>query len=415
MLTLQCRHGKDHKLSVWMFHSDEEPSLNKTLPLDTARPGTPGSQPKLVYSLSVNALNFCSFSMLFLEDPKDVSSSDYSPYKAGMQSKGTATAQTPEQSGDFGEGNGNPETYDQKEMAGDAKQSEDPKRCQPKDTTKAATLQPPEHFVTPSLIAVPNTLNSGAIDIFHLPLKRRVSTIRADSTTQTGMLMAVNIFLSTAGHLHVASAFESGHVMLFVCRDKYFRDESALLTSDITKAWRWECVYSHMSHKQPALSICLSPKKDYFISSAADGALVKHPVPNASPAGASVAGAGHSPLAIQKTAHSGQQSLHMRSDGRVFATACWDKAARLYYCETLQLKSTLTWNKDGCAVLAFADLDASQEPRVRPRADEPDPGSFHRGEKTLGGLLQRRARKVHQTRWLAVGTKTGPICLWEVY
>ena len=77
--------------------------------------------------------------------------------------------------------------------------------------------------------------------------------------------MAIEIFLTTAGELYAATGFEDGHVMLYVCRDD-FKDTVAMQSCD----WRWDNIYSHKPHRQPVLSIALSPAKDYFISSAAD-------------------------------------------------------------------------------------------------------------------------------------------------
>lgn len=408
-------HGKDHKLCVWMFHSRDEPFLNKTLPLDTARPGTPGKQPKLVYSLPVNALNFCAFSILFLDDLDDVGTSDPKSHEFGTQEKGPTIGHTPEQSKDFGGRKGISEPLGRHETCKGAEQSDEAKRnTQPRD--EGDETSDIEYSPSRGLIAVPNTFNTGAIDIFHVPLKRRVSTIRADSFTQTGMLMAVSIFVSNAGHLQVASAFENGHVMLFVCRDN-FRDEDAIQKTDFTTtSWTWDRIYSHVSHKHPALSIDLAPSRTYFISSAADGALVKHPVPEPNPTGYSIPdNAKHSPLVIEKTGQSGQQSLHIRSDELFFATACWDHAVRLYHCNTLHLMTVLRWRKDGCTVIAFADVALNPTRSAKSQAYESDTGSFHRLENTLGGLLRQRAGKVHKTHWLAVGTKKGQICLWDVY
>lgn len=395
-----------------MFHSHDEPFLNKTLPLDTARPGTPGKQPKLVYSLPVNALNFCPFSLLFLDDLDDVGASDAKSHKFDTQERGSTIGHTPKQSKDFGGEKGVFEPLGRHETTEGAEQSKEAKgHTQPKgegDETSDIEYSPSR-----GLIAVPNTFNTGAIDVFHVPLKRRVSTIRADSFAQTGMLMAVSIFVSKAGHLFVASAFENGHVMLFACRDN-FRDEDAIQKTDFTTtSWSWDRIYSHVSHKHPALSLDLAPSKAYFISSAADGVLVKHPVPDPSFTGYPLPD--NSPLVIQKTGQSGQQSLRIRSDELFFATACWDHAVRLYHCETLHLMTVLRWRKDGCTVIAFADVALNSPRSAKSQAYESDTGSFHRLENTLGGLLRQRAEKVHKTHWLAVGTKKGQICLWDVY
>src|SRR5206468_953694 len=50
------------------------------------------------------------------------------------------------------------------------------------------------------LLALPNALNTGGIDVFHLPSERRVFTIPADSSTTTGMVMALAINLPPPSH-----------------------------------------------------------------------------------------------------------------------------------------------------------------------------------------------------------------------
>ncbi|PIG79950.1 C6 zinc finger domain protein [Aspergillus arachidicola] len=131
-------HGRDHKLCVWRFRAQDEDLLQKTLPVDMREQNqSQGTQPWLVHSLPVNALNFCAFSMLFLD------------------------------------------------------KEESPVPREPEASDKTSTQSPGKNTQQhPSLFAVPNALNSGAIDIFHLPRERRLCTIPADPTTQTGMVMA---------------------------------------------------------------------------------------------------------------------------------------------------------------------------------------------------------------------------------
>ena len=60
-LTGSTSHGRDHKLRVWQTRSQEFAGLSTKLPADGALPDQ--SQPWLLHSLSVNALNFCTFSI----------------------------------------------------------------------------------------------------------------------------------------------------------------------------------------------------------------------------------------------------------------------------------------------------------------------------------------------------------------
>ncbi|EXJ84570.1 hypothetical protein A1O3_05239 [Capronia epimyces CBS 606.96] len=54
-------HGRDHKLRVWQVQPEHLAGLSQTLPADGALPEQ--VQPWLLHSLSINALNFCAFSL----------------------------------------------------------------------------------------------------------------------------------------------------------------------------------------------------------------------------------------------------------------------------------------------------------------------------------------------------------------
>ena len=56
-------HGRDNKLLVWQLKPEDESSMGKTLPFE-GEVATQGSL-WLLYTLHVNALNFCPFAMCF--------------------------------------------------------------------------------------------------------------------------------------------------------------------------------------------------------------------------------------------------------------------------------------------------------------------------------------------------------------
>ncbi|KAJ5213730.1 hypothetical protein N7449_000899 [Penicillium cf. viridicatum] len=356
-------HGRDHKLCVWKLRPEDESFLDKTLPVDATESALAGSktQPWLLHSLPVNALNFCAFSMAFVN-------SDGLP---GL----------PSQSG------------------------------KPENT----------------LFAVPNALDSGGVDIFHLPSERRISTIPSDQSAETGMLMAVNLIVSPYGELYVASAYEDGHVMVSVHRGplKSASFEREYISNNPLK---WDKLYAGRPHSQPVLSLDVAPSHGYFISSSADALIVKHPIPSIGSAGY-ITTAGYkeeSPLKIVNTKHSGQQSLQIRSDGKIFATAGWDSRIRVYSGKTMKELAVLKWHKDGCYCVAFGETEsmsslvpssaesAKQEPRD---ADQGAAGgtAVDGRDYSLATVQQQRNQKVQQTHWLAAGSKDGKISLWDIY
>ncbi|KAA8652449.1 hypothetical protein EYZ11_005078 [Aspergillus tanneri] len=363
-------HGRDHKLRVWKFRPQDEDILSKTLPVDTGEKWS-GNQPWMVHSLHVNALNFCAFAMLFV---------------------GGGLEKTPNTDAD----------------------AVTDMRSSPLEETKKSSV----------LIAVPNALDSGAIDVFHLPLERRLCTI--PPSVKTGMVMAVSLFFSSSGDMYIASAYEDGHVMVFARRGPFNPDVSCN-PSD----WKWELLYICRAHTQPALSIDVSATRDYFFSSSADAVLVKHPVPCLGRGSHSHSQGGVSPdekpLKMINTKHAGQQSLRVRSDVRIFATAGWDSRVRVYSCRTLKELAVLKWHKEGCYAVAFAEVLASMndgastdgkgELQGELQGDGGNDGQLTRreGEFSLASVQRQRNHKVQGTHWLAVGSKDGKISLWDIY
>lgn len=367
------RHGRDHKLRVWRFRAQDEGFLDKTLPVDVkeGETGPAQNQPWMVHSLPVNALNFCAFDMVFLQS------------RPGNEEK----------------------NEEQPDSSSDSQPSSD------------------SASQTPVLVAVPNALNSGAIDIFHLPLERRVSTIPADTATNTGMVMAVRLLLSSSGELYAASAYEDGHVMVYVRCGRLTSQEISSSANGKGAAWTWEKLYTSRPHTQPVLSIDVAPSEEYFFSSSADAVLVKHPIPNAG-----LAGVGHpeeKPLKTLNTKHFGQQGLRVRSDGKIFATAGWDSRIRVYSCKTTKELAVLKWHKDGCYAVAFAEVfgDDSTASSTNDTDDRKDEGDKKDTQLTncndrgfsLATVQHQRNQKAQRTHWLAAGSKDGKISLWDIY
>ncbi|KAL5338615.1 WD40-repeat-containing domain protein [Aspergillus crustosus] len=411
-------HGRDHKLRVWRIRVQDEEILQKRLPVDASlslnqSESASQTQPWLIHSLTVNALNFCAFSILFL--PR-------------LQNQETSQ-------------------------------------------TKAAEGQgavPPSS----SLIAVPNALDSGAIDLFHLPSERRVCTIPTDPSVKTGMVMAARLIRHSpssseteseseteteSGDLYVASAYEDGHVMVFVCRGFLSKIEP-LTTTTPAKKPTWETLYISRPHTQPALSIDVTPSGTSFISSSADANLVKHPIPLSPPdSSISISGTSISTSTSQKTSkspiktvntkHAGQQGLRIRSDGKIFATAGWDSRVRVYSVKTMRELAVLKWHREGCYAVAFGEvLDTSASSGVpeqsqsqsqsQAQAPAPVPAEAeaedktgekpeaHETEKRIiqpekeyshAQVQHQRSLKVQNTHWLVAGSKDGKISLWDIY
>lgn len=320
------------------------------------------AEPWLIHSLHVNALNFCAFTICFV----------------------------PELPSDDDVGNDD----------GDGK---------PDDSMEPDTTSP----VKTAYVAVPNAINSGAIDIFHLPSERRVSTIPADSTVQTGMVMAVKLIIddppSANSLIYMLSGYEDGHVMV----------HASAYRSGSLKTWNWSRIYISRPHSQPILSLdCVRTEKtSHFYTSSADALIVKHPIPSPSSSIGTATGILETaPLRILNTKHSGQQGLCIRGDQKLFATAGWDARIRIYSCKTMKELAVLKWHSEGCYAVAFAAISPSLGVEQESPDDTNDLVSVSTSKSTpLEVIQQQRIQKAQKTHWLAAGSKDGKISLWDIY
>lgn len=263
-----------------------------------------------------------------------------------------------------------------------------------------------------------------------------------------GMVMSLALFYHQ-GTLTLLAAFENG----FASVHRLERDG------------QWTTTYRSQAHAQPILSLDVHPNREYFLTSAADAVVAKHPIPtsqqevtvfnpddrvveiddsdsqqpsllSASLGQSSAQGirraasgtfkAWEHPLKVVNTKHSGQQSLRIRSDGRIFATAGWDSRIRVYASKTMKELAVLQWHKVGCYAIAFADLLAS-EPASEPVGKDKQSPDTQAGVSTAesnqvaavlkqpASVKDRRIQQAKTAHWIAAGAKDGKISLWDIY
>lgn len=229
----------------------------------------------------------------------------------------------------------------------------------------------------------------------------------------SGMVMSIHISSETE-RLRVVAGYESGHTTVF---------QRANANS------AWQTVYRCQPHSQPGmsypidhavhrefmvlvLSLDVLPSRDSYFTSAADAIIAEHPL---APWNSTVSGS--KPLKSVQTKHSGQQSLRVRSDGKVLVTAGWDSRVRVYSTKTLNELAVLKWHKEGCYAVAFADIDPplslpSEDSQVLAAGNE-----LVMAEKPLAvkTVQQERKEKARLTHWLAAGSKDGKVSLWDIY
>lgn len=104
------------------------------------------------------------------------------------------------------------------------------------------------------------------------------------------------------------------------------------------------------------------------------------------------------PYKAVNTKHAGQQSLRVRSDGRLVITGGWDTRIRIYSSKTLKEVAVLKWHKQGVYAVAFSEIltveDLKDQDYVR---------------------REQRETQMKLKHWVAAGAKDGKISLWQVY
>lgn len=213
----------------------------------------------------------------------------------------------------------------------------------------------------------------------------------------------------------------------------------------------WIMTYRSQAHSQPVLSLDVHPEHEYFLTSSADSIIAKHPIPSSrqeiiktpsneqanmlgshsSQGGVSALSTGLSdkaksfsvktqewkdPIKSTNTKHSGQQSLNLRSDGRIFATAGWDSNVRVYSSKTLKEMAVLQWHKVGAYAVAFANVQAeTTETTESTSKATPDSTLIASTSTAMTTVKVRRIQKAKDTHWIATGSKDGKIALWDIY
>jgi len=248
-----------------------------------------------------------------------------------------------------------------------------------------------ESAFVPLLLAAPNGLDSGGVDIFQLPSERRVSKIQSDKNVNTGMVMSLRIFGGQSGcALTLIVGYEDGQVMVYRRKDQ-----------NVMPVWIWEQILLGRPHKQPVLSLDITPDHAAFITSSADALIARYAI-SKSESKQTV------PEKFNNTKHAGQQDLKIRSDGRVFATAGWDKNVRVYSVKSLKELAVLNWHQEGCYAVAFAEILHTATPESVEMDKLTETNAMTR-------LNKERDAKVHNTHWLVAGSKDGKISLWDIY
>jgi WD40 repeat protein len=260
------------------------------------------------------------------------------------------------------------------------------------------------------LVAVP-AKEETSIDIHELPTEKKIHTVPHSTRTRTAMVMALKLFRAR-DTLYLVSANEAG--------------ATSVQKFDL-QLEKWTTIYAATPHKQPILSLAMSSSLGFYYTSGADAVIARHTLVDLQPASQPAP----KDMKLASTGHSGQQSLVIRSDSKIFATAGWDARVRVYSAKSMAELAVLQWHKEGCYAVAFAEIldDAGQqrhgtdqETAQSQDATTVDPKES--GETALvvtGNQVQRASRgelredKTKRMHWLVAGSKDGKVSLWTIY
>lgn len=207
------------------------------------------------------------------------------------------------------------------------------------------------------------------------------------------MAMCVKVTVQQ-GRLILVAGYESGHCCLW----QFEQDKN-----------EWILKYTAKAHSQPILSIGVAPSLGRYYTSAADAIIASYSLTDLDSS---------EPIKTIETKHSGQQSLQVRSDDKILATAGWDGRMRVYSAKALRELAVLKWHKQGCYALGFADLIAEEaEPSETGHASaEAQAAALTQiTGSTIQTTSQRRNNKAQTTHWIAAGSKDGKVSLWDIY
>jgi ASTRA-associated protein 1 len=167
------------------------------------------------------------------------------------------------------------------------------------------------------------------------------------------------------------------------------------------------------------LSIEVSPDHKYILSSSADAIIGKYSIP--------VDISEDPRMKLMDTKHSGQQSIKIRDDGKIFATGGWDKMVRVYSMKTMKELAVLKWHREGVYAVGFGMTRSINQGvpsnTVFEQSKSVNAALVHSTEPILGTvptsqyltLEERRDEREVSRHWIAAGAKDGKVSLWEVY
>ncbi|WVF68720.1 hypothetical protein IAT40_003492 [Kwoniella sp. CBS 6097] len=383
-------HGRDNV--IHFYEPLKRPYISFSVGSSTGTGNGPErykTGPPIRQSLPTNALNFCRFSLLPLDDHKI---SNQSPLMDGEKERRIRN----------GKGKGK----------GKGKERE-------------------------AIMAVPSLTNSELVDIYHIPSLKRIHAavnyvpkVQApvkDSVVpengRSGLVMSLHLrHRQSTSSLTLSIGYEDGRVELY----RSSVDLDNILTSQPFDARMssgpnpWEMVWKGKGHNEAVMGMDVDKQARYGWSVSADHRLVRFDF-------AKVLEKQTPPedISIMKD-HSlrqiGNSCVTVRPDGRVVAVGGWDGKIRLFSTETFKPLGTLSSHRETVHVIAFANpplptitvqdehedaesLIAEEEASTLDIADDDESDDEDDDDDEGKGGVRRES-------WFASGGKDTKVALW---
>ncbi|GAA5915880.1 hypothetical protein JCM5296_002521 [Sporobolomyces johnsonii] len=229
--------------------------------------------------------------------------------------------------------------------------------------------------------------------------------------------------------LHLLIGYESGELALFrftptanftkttVDADNAASFDMPVEGKRVEESEGWELAWNEKGHRDAVMSLAASSDNRFAWTVGADHFLCKYRVWDINEEESLLPR-----IHVEATPSPGKAAVAVRSDGRIIGTAGWDGEARLYSAKTLKPLAVLSHHRQSLQALDFAPL--SPEPRTRRAqpssfAGAPDEGesdsdssSSEEDERTRA---DGRAAVSRGRAWMATAGQDTKISLWEVY
>ncbi|KAJ3995642.1 WD-40 repeat-containing protein [Lentinula boryana] len=352
-------HGRDNKLHVWK--RPDETSITSGIGSSAALPGL--STPVLWFSMDVNALNYCRFSLL----PASFMGSTSLP--ESLPSASTSKV----------------------------------------DSSSECT----------ALIALPNLIESSEADVWSIPSCERLHAAigkRAKTSifygdgrageNPTGIIMSLHLFETASPsrstpELRILISYENGNVAL----RRYANSEKSMSV----EGKGWEVIWETALHREAIMAMQVSSNNQFALTVSADHIIGRYDLTVSEKVHhgfwlISVKASTPDGSTIHRTKHPGNACIAIRDDGRVCAVGGWDGRIRLYSTSSLKPLGTLKYHKDGCQALSFATM-ISTDPGSRYKEQDQDADEDE-------DMLDEE--KMQRGRWLMSGGKDNRIAIWEL-